>query len=192
MNTLPRFVVSLCLLGLASAANAIPIYELPYSILGPNSDIEKNGTGGGGGNANANNQTSNFYRLENVVTQFNSLLSDPSDRLPTPILDGAINLGSNVVSAGGLTGFDYAVLHYGKGPGGIGSGGGVALYYLNSASEYIFPAIGTGPNGLGGFSSLTLFKGDDIPKSVPDGGSSVMLFGAPLALIAMLRRKFAL
>jgi hypothetical protein len=97
-----------------------------------------------------------------------------------------------VVSAGGLAGFDYAVLHYGKGPSGIGSGGGVALYYLNAANEYIFPAIGTGPNGLGGFSSLTLFKGDDIPKSVPDDGSGVMLFGAALGRIAMLRRKLTL
>jgi hypothetical protein len=51
---------------------------LPNS--GPNMDIEKNGTGGGGGNANGNNQASNVYRLENVVTQFNSLLSDPGDR----------------------------------------------------------------------------------------------------------------
>jgi hypothetical protein len=116
--------------------------------------MPKNGTGGGGGNGNANNQGSNFFRLESVVTNYNSL--NPTD-LPSPSLAGAVNLGAYVVSSGGLLGFDYAVLHYGKGPGGIGQGGGVAFYYLNGVSEATFPAIGNGPNGLGGFSSLTLF-----------------------------------
>ena len=79
-----------------------------------------------GGNANANNQASNFFRLQNQVNAYNMLnptaynmlnpLNPP--HLPTPILDGAIDLGSNVVGAGGLIGFDYAVLHYGSGKGG--------------------------------------------------------------------------
>ena len=174
------FVVSLGLLGLCSIANAIPI-----QIPGVNIDIPKNGTGGGGGNANANNQASNFFRLQNVVTAFN-LVNDPD--LPTPILDGAVNLGSRVVGAGGLIGFDYAVLHYGKGPGGT-PGGGVALYFLNAATAFTFPANGTGSNGFGGFSSLTLFKANGT--SVPDGGSTLILLGAALGLIVLVGRKFA-
>ena len=173
-------ILSLCLFGLCSVANAITIFQIP----GDNIDIPKNGTGGGGGNANANNQASNFFRLQNVVTAFNLLNPD----LPTPILDGAVNLGSNVVGAGGLIGFDYAVLHYGSGRGGT-PGGGVELFYLNGASEFTFPSTGTGPNGFGGFSSLTLFKGPN--RSVPDGGSTVMLLGVAIGLIALVRRKFA-
>ena len=165
-------VLSLCLLGICSVAKAIPIYLL---------DVPKNGTGGGGGSANGNNQASNFFRLQNVVDNYN---------LPSPESVGAIDLSSNVVSAGGLIGFDYAVLHYGKGSGGIGQGGGVAFYYLDGASEFTFPAIGKGPNGLGGFSTLTLFRGNDPTTSVPDSGSTLMLLGTALGLIAVARRRF--
>jgi hypothetical protein len=186
MKFRPLLVLVVCLLGVCSAANAIYIYELPTDFSGA-LDMPKNGTGGGGGNANSNNQASNFFRLEQVVGgNFLGLQG-----LPTPILTDAKNLESNVVSAGGLVGYDYAVLHYGSGKGGS-PGGGVAFYYLDGASEYIFPSLGSGPNGFGGFSSLTLLKGDDNPRSVPDAGSSLTLLGAALGLIALFRRKFGL
>jgi hypothetical protein len=181
-------ILSLCFFGLCSIANAIPIYLLPG-----NADIAKNGTGGGGGNANANNDASNLFRLETVLHPPNAPLAKGSlnsllpPNLPEPTLAGALDLGSNVVGAGGLTGFDYAVLQYGTGNGdNKGSGGGVEFVYLNRASQFAFPYYGTGPNGSGGFSSLTLFKS----KPVPDGGSTVMLLGAALGLIAVARRKF--
>jgi hypothetical protein len=98
--------------------------------------MPKNGTGGGGGNGNANNQGSNFFRLESVVTNYNSL--NPTD-LPSPSLAGAVNLGAYVVSSGGLLGFDYAVLHYGKGPGGIGQGGGVHSTISTASARRLFP-----------------------------------------------------
>ena len=179
-------VLSLCFFALCSIANAIPIYLLPG-----NADIAKNGTGGGGGNANANNDASNLFRLETVLVPKCSLAKGSLNpalpaNLPMPTLAGALDLGSNVVGAGGLTGFDYAVLHYGSGQGGT-PGGGVEFFALNGASKFTFPDNGTGSNGCGGFSSLTLFKGD---HSVPDGGSTVMLLGAALGLIAAARRKF--
>jgi hypothetical protein len=176
-------VLSLCFFGLCSIANAIPIYLLPG-----NADIAKNGTGGGGGNANANNDASNLFRLETVLS--GSLNPALPANLPTPMLAGALDLGSNVVGVGGLVGFDYAVLHYGTVNGGNkGVGGGVELFFLNGASDYPFPDKGTGPNGNGDFSSFTLFKADHS-KTVPDGGSTVMLLGAALGLIAVARRKF--
>jgi VPDSG-CTERM motif len=174
-------VLSLCFFALCSIANAIPIYQLfgtKDSVTGLSGDIPNNGTGGGGGNANANNDASNLFRLTSIL---------PAN-LPTPMLAGALDLGSNVVGDGGLVGFDYAVLHYGSGKGGT-PGGGVEFFALNGNSKYTFPDNGTGPNGNGGFSSLTLFKGDHS-KTVPDGGSTVMLFGAALGLIAVARRKF--
>jgi hypothetical protein len=173
-------IVSLCFFALCSIANAIPIYLLPG-----NADIAKNGTGDGG--ANANDDTSNLSRLEMVLSgPLNPAL--PAN-LPMPILANTLDLGSNVVGAGGLTGFDYAVLHYESGKGGT-PGGGVELLYLNGASQFAFPDNGTGSNGFGGFSSLTLFKGDHSSKTVPDAGSTVMLLGAALGLIAAARRKF--
>jgi hypothetical protein len=99
---------SLCFFGLSSIANAIPIFQIPdFGVvqIGFGEDIAKNGTGIAGGNAN--NQANNLFRLTTVLSNIN-----PSAPLPTPILDGAVNLGSNVVTTGGLIGFDYAVLHY--------------------------------------------------------------------------------
>ena len=178
-------VLSLCFFALCSIANAIPIYLLPG-----NADIANNGTGGGGGNANANNDASNLFRLKTVLKGPLNPNLPANLNLFQPMLAGALDLGSNVVGAGGLVGFDYAVLHYGIGRGGNpGGGGGVEFFALNGASDYTFPANGTGSNGFGGFSSLTLFKGDHS-KTVPDGGSTVMLLGAALGLIAAARRKF--
>ena len=143
---------------------------------------------------NGNDQASNLVRLTNVVNGYNSSPLYPSlPQLPAPILAGATDLGSNGVSAAWLLGYDYAVLHYGSGPGGS-PGGGVALYYLNGASQFTFPSQGTGSHGLGGFSSLTLYKGKDPVNSVPvpDGGSTITLLGAVLALVGAAHRKIAL
>jgi hypothetical protein len=130
MKSLIRSTLALCFCGVAFVANAVPIYQ----ISGLNIDIPKNGTGGDKSNGNGNDQASNFVRLTNVVNGYNSNpLCPPLPQLPAPILAGATDLGSNAVSAGGLLGYDYAVLHYGSGPGGS-PGGGVALYYLNGAS----------------------------------------------------------
>jgi hypothetical protein len=163
------------LVGLPAVANATP-----FQIPAPNSDISKNGTGGA--QPNANDDASNFFRLQTYgVTPYNA--AHPLTPLPTPLFAGALDLGSNDQSAANsLLGFDYAVLHYGKGPGGIGGGGGVEMFYLNGMTSFIFPANGTGPNGFGGFSSLTLFR------SVPDGGTTAILLGSALAGLGLLRR----
>ena len=190
MKTSLALILSLCLFGISSISSAVPIIQIPaIDAL----DMQKNGTGGAGGNGNANNVESNLFRLETVLENYNSeksvnLLALPDLVGATQV--GATQLSSNVVGTGGLLGFDYAVLHYGKGSGGIGQGGGVAFYYLNGASEATFPAMGTRPNGLGGFSSLTLFKGKDPATSVPDGGSTVILLGTALGVIAAARRRF--
>src|SRR6478735_304272 len=87
-----------------------------FYLLPSNADIAKNGTGGAGANWNANNDASNLFRLETVLS--GSLNPALPANLPTPMLAGALDLGSNVVGVGGLVGFDYAVLHYGTVNGG--------------------------------------------------------------------------
>ena len=87
-----------------------------------------------------------------------------------------------------MTGFNYAVLHYGAGNGGTqGSGGGVEVFFLNGATSFTFPANGSGPNGFGEFSSLTLFQG--TPGTVPDGGTTVFLLGVALSGLGLVRAK---
>jgi hypothetical protein len=98
-----------------------------------------------------------------------------------------MDLSSNDQSIGSpLIGFAYAVLHYGVGNGGTkGGGGGVEFFFLNGMSSFVFPTDGTGPNGFGGFSSLTLFKGQ---PGVPDGGTTLMLLGCAIGGLGAMRR----
>ena len=83
-----------------------------------------------------------------------------------------------------VTGFAYAVIHYGSGPGGT-PGGGIAFFSIMGDGTFDFPSKGLGPNGLGGFSSLDLFMCE--PDQVPDGGATAMLLGAALGGIGLLR-----
>jgi hypothetical protein len=177
MNKYAAFACAV-LFGFIVSASAIP-----YQIPGPNQDISKNGTGIGGGNSN--DAANNFFRLQTVLASF-------ANNLPAPVFAGYLNFSSNIVLSDGLVGYDYAVLHYGKGPGGIGGGGGIAIYYLDGATSFTFPADGLGPNGNGGWSTLTLFKGNDVTNhiSVPDGGSTVFLLGAVLSGLGMIARRF--
>lgn len=128
-----------------------------------------------------NSPTSNFNALVTDVGLYDAFAGTT---LPTPVFAGFGDFAPGTVD---LTGFDYAVLHYGKGPGGIGKGGGIVFYYLNGMTgNFDFPAMGSGPNGFGGLSSIRLFVGEG--NVVPDGGTTAALLGAALAGVGLLRR----
>jgi hypothetical protein len=164
----------------AALANKTPV-EVPANgigTLGNGPDLVKNGTGTGGGNGNSPGD--DFTRLDTVITLWNS--HNPTDMLPTPIITGDTTVGTG---SDALAGYDYAVVHYGAGPGGTASGG-VEIFYLNGdTGSYTFPQNGSGPNGNGGISSVVLFEGD----AVPDGGTAVLMLGAVLTGLGLLRRK---
>jgi hypothetical protein len=147
-------------------------------LIGPFGDIPKNGTGIDGGNSN--NQENNFFRLQNFIA------ANPAfGSLGTPILDGAERLETDLDEPVDLTGFCYAVVHYGVGPDGVpGSGGGVAFFQITNNLD-TFPQSGSGPNGFGGISSVDLFA---CVPGVPDGGVTVMLLGAALGALGIARR----
>ena len=160
--------------GIALTANAATI------TLSPFGDVPKNGTGIGGGNSN--NAENNFFRLQTY------LANNPEFNDCTPIFDGAARVESNLDQPVDVTGFDYAVVHYGAGKGGTkGSGGGVAFFQISGDGFVTFPQSGSGPNGFGGISSLDLFKceGD---HNVPDSGATVMLLGSALTGLGLARR----
>lgn len=168
--------VALCT-GLTSITNAVTI-----SPLGD--DVPKNGTGIDRGNAN--NAENNFFRLQTFLTDNPQFL--PEDCILT--FEGAFRLpeGGSIVDVN-VTGFDFAVVHYGVGKGGTkGSGGGVAFFDVHNLTEATFPSSGSGPNGLGGFSSLDLFKCEHN-NNVPDGGTTVMLLGSAITGLSVMRRR---
>src|SRR5512132_2129451 len=100
---------------LAALASGL-VLPAKADLIGPFGDIPKNGTGIGGGNSD--NQANNFFRLQNFIA------ANPAfGSLGTPTLDGAEQVSTPLDEPVDLTGFSYAVVHYGSGPGGTPGGG---------------------------------------------------------------------
>jgi VPDSG-CTERM motif len=173
MKSLKYLLAIAALAGIAVTANAATI------TLSPFGDIPKNGTGIGGGNSN--NADNNFFRLQNYLSDH------PEFDVCTPISTGAVRVESNLDQPVDVTGFSYAVVHYGVGKGGTkGSGGGIAFFQISGSGSVTFPQSGSGPNGFGGISSLDLFKCED--HNVPDTGATAMLLGSALTGLGLARR----
>ncbi len=123
--------------------------------------------------------------------------------LPVPIFAQYLDAGDSVQVD--ITGYAYAVLHYGQGSGGQKSkskdkgakdqgeqtqGGGIVAYFLESVSGKItFPDKGLGPNGFGGLSSVRLYKGETPRHHVPDGGATWILVATSVAGLAWVSRR---
>ena len=160
-----------------SIANVINITINPATGL-PSNDINFGLLGN-------NSPTTNFNFLGSDISLYNTYAGTS---LSAPVFNGFGNYenlsGNQAVS---LTGFDYAVVHYGKGPGGAGQGGGIVFYYLNGMTgDFTFASNGSGPNGFGGISSIRLFSNGST--AVPDGGQTVVLLGGALVAVGVLRR----
>jgi VPDSG-CTERM motif len=163
---------------IAALASGLVLTAKADLILSPFGDIPKNGTGIGGGNSD--NQANNFFRLQTYIVAHPTFGS-----LGTPTLAGAEEVSTPLDEPVNLTGFSYAVVHYGVGPGGVqGSGGGVAFFQITNDLD-TFPQNGSGPNGFGGISRVDLFAS----TRVPDGGSTISLLGCALLGLAAFRRK---
>lgn len=117
-----------------------------------------------------NNPTTNFNWLVGVVDGYNTITSSS---LAAPVYAGFLDAGTT--NPFDLTGYAYAVLHYGAGQGGSPSGGIVA-YYLNGETSVSFLTKGLGPNGKGGLSSVRLYKANETTTKVPDASATAVLF----------------
>ena len=164
---------------IATLASGLALTAKADLILSPFGDIPKNGTGPG----NGDDRDSNFFRLTSYIA------ANPSfGSLGTPINtpeEPGVNVFNAPSGAVDLTGFCYAVVHYGVGDGGVpGSGGGVAFFQITNNSD-TFPQSGSGPNGFGGISRVDLFA---CVPAVPDSGTSAILLGTALTGLALGRR----
>ena len=109
--------------------------------------------------------------------------------LPVPLFENFFDAGDS--QQVDITGFSYAVLHYGVGKGGKkGSGGGIVAYFLeNLTGEITLPGDGLGPNGFGGLSSVRLFKAEQPPHHVPDSGATALMIAASLAGLGWISNR---
>jgi hypothetical protein len=175
-NITRRFAALAAVALLCGSAYAVPINITNdgTSLVG---DVGKNATLGD------NSPEKSFEWLrDSQVPGYNSITSSS---LPAPVFTGYLDAGTGAVD---VTGFLYAVLHYGKGSGGTGQGGGIVALYLNGQTgSFSFPGSGAGPNGKGGLSSVRLYKGETT--DVPDGGATAALLGLGVLGLTMFRRK---
>ena len=95
---------------------------------------------------------------------------DPKDGLTIDVMPGA-----------------YLVLHYGKGKGGTGKGGGLEAWLVaGGETQVTVPADGSSEFGHGGISSIREF----CPPGthVPDSGTTAILLGSALTGLGLVRR----
>ena len=177
MKTLRYLAAVIIAIALAGAANANVInISMNPSNGQPATDVDKGLLGN-------NSPQTNFDFLLSQISLYNSF---NGASLQNPTFTGYFDGSSNTVS---LTGFDYAVIHYGTGPGGQGQGGGIEFFYLNGMTgNFTFAANGLGQNGFGGFSSIRLFSIGGNGTSVPEGGTTAMLLGIAAVGLVGARR----
>jgi hypothetical protein len=130
-----------------------------------------------------NNPTNNFNGLLEQISLYNTYYGTS---LLNPTFTSSISGSNNTVN---LTGFDYAVIHYGTGSGGQGQGGGIEFFYLNGLTgNFVFPSVGLGPNGVGGFSSIRLFSVGGVTP-VSENSVTMLLLGM-VAVGLLATRRF--
>ena len=172
LKVFTSLVIAIALTAVAQA-NVINISMNPITGL-PASDVDK-------GYFGDNSPSTNFTGLLQQISLYNAFYNS---NLQNPTFAGYFDGSSNTVN---LTGFAYAVIHYGTGSGGTGQGGGMEFFYLNGMTgSYTFSALGLGPNGLGGFSSIRLFSANGV--AVPESGETAMLLGIAAVGLVTSRR----
>lgn len=175
------------ILALAPVATANPeniTMSIPH-ILTPNAgfstletDVSKKGVGDLFGNGDSNWFD---FLVSNVDTYNNNI----PGTLPAPVGPNPGATHTDPPGAVDITGYSYALLHFGVGDGGVqGSGGGLQVWYLDGMSGlFDFTAVDRGDFGKGGLSFVRLYG-----PGVPDGGVTLVLLGMSLVTLFVMRR----
>jgi hypothetical protein len=100
---------------------------------------------------------------------------------PLPGATGVQTVTSNTTLNLGAFQYDYILGKFGQ--------DSVVFYIGNYAGEITIPNLTGNQNGLSGY-LLVNPRNRDIP-GVPDGGSTIAILGAGLAILAIARRKIA-
>jgi len=171
-------------LALANVAHAVP-FNITMSLAHSGSSVQVNDVGKNAVGAIFGNGNSNWFNY--LVSNVGTYNSNIPGTLPAPVGPNPGATHTDPPGAVDLTGYDYAFLHFGKGNGGIGGGGGLQVWYLDGAAGlFDFTSITKGPNGLGGLSFVRLYG-----EGVPDSGTTLVLLGFGFLALFVLRRRIA-
>ncbi len=128
-----------------------------------------------------------FSWLKTDVAAFNTA-SGTAYPVPTANPDGSPLSKVNTTSGGSsvtvtVPSQEYVVLHW----GGQGGGWAQAFYNPGAAIDYTFGAPPGGAPLVGGISFYSTYGPGG--GSVPDGGASILLLGAAMGSLVLMRRK---
>lgn len=180
-----RFKLLCLLLGGAAFTVAPRADAIPLNITNAGgslvSDVSK-------GDLANNNISGHLSWLGSQVSGYNTITSS-SLPAPTGGVDASAGIGGSI----NVSGYTYATLQYGKGPGGIGQGGSVVAYDLNGTTSFTFPQNGLGPNGMGGLALIYLFgpisEALGPTQGVPDDGSTAFFLIVATLMATVLKRR---
>jgi len=148
----------------------------------------------------SNDKAANLVFLQGVIANWNGAPNSPT---LNPATSSAALPGDNgsigdTSSYSVPAGYEYVVFHFGNGNAGAGGGphnadenGWWSAWYLGGeAVSFTLPQEGTPLENLGGFSSARYFNLVDPGPgtTVPEGGTTVVVFGLTLLGIAGARR----
>jgi len=145
-----------------------------------------------GGNVD-NDPSSNLSFLNGVINNWNGVPKTPAMGAAT--LTGsteASGFSGNGQGTFGFTGvsgaFDYVVLHFGNGATGGSPGGWWQAFFIGgeNLSTLTFTVPTVNQESVGGISSARFFNGNGV--TVPDGGMTLILLGAAVSGLALMRR----
>ena len=144
------------------------------------------------------------YLSNTIIPGYNDIVSPIPPIMAPDVNTGVEFTGGSVANPIDLSGFDYASVHYGGGPGG-----GMHVFYhiTGNVGGYMFAQSGSGVGdgtgtgttfgggrnkkyvGTGGISNVRLWGNSNV--SVPDSGSALLLLSIGLGLISLFHRKRA-
>lgn len=143
------------------------------------------------GSLGNNNPESNFSFLTGVIGNWNGASKTPTmgaaDSTGWTEATGFSGNSEGIFGFTGVSGtFDYIVLHYGNGSAGSPGGWWQAFYIGGeNLSTLTFTVPSVNGEDIGGISSARFFNGG---ATVPDGGMTLILLGAALSGVALIRR----
>lgn len=200
MKKLQKLAGTLALALCATSASAIIINISNFDGALTNGVAFGEITGGG------DPTTIHSYLTSSIIPGYNSIVS-PATPLASPDAGSLVDYGSVAQGAAGpisLTGFDFASVHYGGGPGG----GMHVFYYLNGMTgDHTFDANGSGVGdgtgtgetfgngkyvGSKGISNVRLWSASGSSSNstpVHDSGNTLILLGVGLGILCFYKHR---